>query len=120
MLISTPSRQSTPERYAGGSGWRVRVAVIGEDDELQSGARGGRRDLVGAAQAVGSVGVDVEDAGDRAVGGAAATASAARRERDADQNSNGGHEGRRREQQLLHQPTLTDDWRRLRLPAAAP
>ena len=45
-----------------------RVAVVGEDDELQAGARGGRGDLVGAAQAVGSIGVDVEDAGDRAVG----------------------------------------------------
>ena len=43
------------------------VAVVGEDDELQARPRGGRGDLVGAAQAVRSVRVDVQDAGNRAV-----------------------------------------------------
>ena len=43
------------------------VSVIGEDDELQAGPRGRCRDVVGRAAAVGSIGVDVEDAGNGAV-----------------------------------------------------
>ena len=49
VLISTESIQSTPERYCGGSGFLVRIAVIGEHDEVETSTGRGRCDLVGRA-----------------------------------------------------------------------
>jgi hypothetical protein len=77
------------------------VAVVGEDDEPQPGARGGGRDLVGGPAAVGAGGVDVDDAGDRSVG-MRRQRQARRRERHAGPDDNGGHQGRRRQENLPH------------------
>ena len=77
-----------------------RVAVVGEHDELQPGARGRGRNLVGSAAAVRSVRVDVKDAGNRAVI-ARLQLEPHRGQRKRNQNSDGGHNGRRHEQQLL-------------------
>ena len=62
VVTSTASMQSTPPRYDGGSGSRVAVAVIREDDELQAGTRGGCRNLIGGAGAVRLPAVHVHDA----------------------------------------------------------
>jgi hypothetical protein len=43
------------------------VTVIGEDEEFEARSSGRGGDLVGAAQAVGAVGVNMEDAGNRAI-----------------------------------------------------
>ena len=51
-LVDTPADRAS----------RVAVAVVGEDDELESGARGRRGDVLGRAAAVGALGMDVKGA----------------------------------------------------------
>jgi hypothetical protein len=68
--------------------------VICEHDKLETRARGGRGNLVGAAQTVGTIRVNVKDAGKRAVG-SRRQRQPPRRQGAYDQNSNGGPEGRR-------------------------
>ena len=77
------------------------VAVIGEDDERDAGACRGRGYFVGRAPAVGSSGVNVEDAGDRSVG-RGRQGQAARRQCQARHTADGGREGRHRCHDALH------------------
>ena len=65
MLISTASMHSTPWRYAGASGSRDAVAVVGQDDELEPGARRRRGDVIDGARPIRTASVDVDRSADR-------------------------------------------------------
>ena len=78
------------------------VAVVGEGDELQARPSGGGGDLVRTAAAVRAAGVNVETAGDGAVG-PRRQGEARRRDGRDDQRSGSGCEGRRHENPALHE-----------------
>src|SRR4029078_9329631 len=79
-----------------------RVAVIGEDQKLESDA--GRRcgDVVRGAETVRAIGVDVQHAWNRAVAPRRVEREWLWRKLDEGENGNGGREGRRWPQKTLH------------------
>ncbi len=83
-----------------------RVAMIGDDDELKSGARGGRRNRVAIADAVGARTMNVERASDGATANAFIDGTRrlrrSRRQRGENKNKNGGQNGRRPRQRPAH------------------
>jgi hypothetical protein len=79
-----------------------RVSVVGKHHELESSSRGRRRHVRGRATTVGSAGVDVNDAGNRAVGEMIGEREARRRQTEDPENENGGRDGRRCAKHLLH------------------
>ncbi len=83
--------------------------MVGEDDELQAGARGRGRNVVGPARAVRSVRVNVNDPRDAAVRQVLAQREVTRRKGENDETGDGGPEDRRRRQPFLQRPA--PDWR---------
>ena len=76
-------------------GLRGRIAMVGDDDELQSGLRRRGRDVVDAAVAVGPIGVDVEHARDGAVGPGIRKNQLCGLNREGDEDGNGDRDNRR-------------------------
>src|SRR5581483_4217724 len=78
--------------------------MIGEDDESQTGATGGRGNVVGRARSVGTRGVNVNDAGNAAVGRILVESEAARRNGEDDEGGDDGRQDRHRREPFLQRP----------------